>query len=169
MKVIILTGPIRSGKTTLLMSLFAGRPGTDGFLTPDSDGLRLFYDLRTGEHSEFQTDGRDGNDTSAIGRFVFSNAAFRQGNEKLAADLPSETKVMIVDEIGKLEAEGKGFLTGIEKFIGKNSDKDIIFLAVIRDYLKETFVQRFGWHDCCIADMGHNDAATKLRQWCGIE
>ena len=168
MKVIVLTGPIRSGKTTLLMSVFANKPMVDGFLTPDKDGLRVFYDLRTSEYLEFQTESGHRKDTTGIGRFVFSNAAFRHGNEKLSADLRQETKVMIVDEIGKLETGGEGFAGGIEHFIDKNYHKDIIFLVVIRDTLTELFIQKFGWNSCNLLDIMDNDVGHKLRQWCGI-
>ena len=103
MKVLILTGEVRTGKTTLLMKLFKNRSGVDGFLTPDVDGLRKYLDLADGRLYDFQTEGLQTADDVSVGRFVFRKEIFEKGNSKLCQMPVAELKSMIADEIGKLE------------------------------------------------------------------
>ena len=52
----ILTGPIKSGKTTFLMELLENIPDCGGFLTPDIHGRRHFFRLDTKECLPFEID-----------------------------------------------------------------------------------------------------------------
>ena len=51
----IITGPVRTGKTTRLSKWLSQRERLGGFLTPDGeDGLRLMFDLETRRHLPFE-------------------------------------------------------------------------------------------------------------------
>jgi len=169
MKVLILTGEVRTGKTTLLMKLFKNRSGVDGFLTPDVDGLRKYLDLADGRLYDFQTEGLQAADDISVGRFVFRKEIFEKGNSKLSQMPVTEVKIMIVDEIGKLETTGKGFASGLENFIGKNCDKNLILLAVIRDYLVGDAVRTYGLGHAAIVRIDEPEAESMIREFCGFK
>lgn len=151
------------------MKLFRGRAGVDGFLTPDADGLRKYCDLGSGKMFDFQTEDTHVPNTVSIGRFIFRGEIFEKGNNKLSSEPCPETKVMVVDEIGRLEMEGKGFAPGFRTFIGKNSDKNIILIAVIRDHLVDAAVKIYGIEDALVVSLKEPDPEQVIRDFCGLE
>ena len=74
---LILSGPIRSGKTSNLMNVFGNRPEVSGFLTPDIGNKRVIFDLKTGTCHNFETIDKEINQPIvAIGKFCFLKSGF---------------------------------------------------------------------------------------------
>jgi nucleoside-triphosphatase THEP1 len=110
-KISILTGARGQGKSTLLAEVLKNKPGVGGIITLRREGdFRDFVNLSTGESWSMQ--GEDGYQGPwlEIGRFRFSEEAFRRASERLvSAAQIQQVKLLVVDEIGPLELKDKGF------------------------------------------------------------
>ncbi|MBK8626992.1 MAG: hypothetical protein IPN86_15905 [Saprospiraceae bacterium] len=155
----IFTAPIRSGKTTALMSLFAKRKDTTGFLCPDVDGLRHFYDLSNALLLPFEAEERavDCEDLVAIGRFRFKKEIFIQAEVILMNALTSKYKFIVIDEVGKLELMGNGYEPMFGKFLVaiRALDIDCIVILVVRDYLLDQVIERYSLSDACVIQLAN--------------
>jgi nucleoside-triphosphatase THEP1 len=133
----ILSGPIRSGKTSRLLKWAEGRPDLAGIATPDQEGLKMIYDLNTRRYHSFQLGESDlhAEECTSIGKFRFSNAAFLLARQTLARAAQQGSDWLIIDEIGPLELEGRGFepQSGriIEQYLARQQRGDL--LLVVRD------------------------------------
>ncbi|GAA4371010.1 hypothetical protein GCM10023185_46070 [Hymenobacter saemangeumensis] len=115
----LLTGPIRSGKTTRLMAWARATPGAAGLLMPDGPQGRMFHDLETG--FAWPAAARLGEARPlTIGRFQFSRAAFEWANASLrgAAARPG-TRWLVLDELGPLELRGEGLAPALQSILAQ--------------------------------------------------
>lgn len=127
----LLTGPIRSGKTTALMQWASSLKDVSGILTPDLNGKRQFLNLANSEY--FHMKAIDGEAEITIGRFAFSKKNFEKANGiiKSATDCKGW---LILDEIGPLELNINGFYSSLIH-IFKNRNEKMLF--VVRESLVE--------------------------------
>lgn len=137
MQVYVLTGPVRSGKTTFMVDIFQHRDDVGGFLTPDIEGKRYFNRLDTKELLPFEINEDETNAESLkIGKYSFDKSIFRLGNQMISGIFKSDMKYFIIDEVGKLEVAGLGFSAGLrEIFLHDNHYSEIKIILIIRDYL----------------------------------
>jgi nucleoside-triphosphatase len=137
----ILSGPVRSGKTTSLMKWLEGRDDAGGILTPDVEGVRFLYDVARRERHPFELAGEPmpGEPVVEIGRFRFYQSAFEQARRILLRDLEAAPAWLIIDEIGKLELKGEGLEPAAGLLISRYRDGNVTgkLLLVVRDYLLE--------------------------------
>ncbi|MCX6558999.1 MAG: hypothetical protein NTZ26_00665 [Candidatus Aminicenantes bacterium] len=141
--ILILTGPVGSGKTSFLRRLLTYL-GSEGVAVAGFFGQRIFLDdelvgydlinaanlhrhpfLRKGEAS----DGED-----AIGPFRVDPAGQAAALDILSASAPEA--LLIVDELGPLELEGKGHWPALAPLL---DGKGRHFLFIIRDACLEEF------------------------------
>lgn len=124
------TGPIRSGKTTMLLKWSAGRDDVYGILTPDKHDRKVFLDLRTKEQFSMETDSNS-DESLVIGKFVFDKKNFEKAIQ-IVRDGILQSGWLIIDEIGPLELKGEGFHDVLKEAIatGKNN-----LILVIREGL----------------------------------
>ena len=107
--ILILTGPTRSHKTTTLKRWAENRNDCGGVLSPDVDGLRVLYNVRTKETIPWQKPMPDASDI-VVGRFSFDPHAFDVASAWLDQHLADpDVFHIILDEVGKLEMDGKGW------------------------------------------------------------
>jgi nucleoside-triphosphatase len=139
----IVTGPVRTGKTTALGRWLKQYDKAGGFLTPDgADGLRLFYDVGNDELLPFEVgDGALVEEIIEVGRFRFYKSAFDRGNDLLLQAERTDAEVIVLDEWGKLELRGKGFAKGAEYIVKKALIGSLAadLVVVVRDYLVDDF------------------------------
>src|SRR5687768_15481644 len=96
-KIYILTGEIRSGKTTAIIQWLRGRNDVYGILTPVINGKRFFVDAHTKE--QFEMEGsNEKTDILEIGRFKFSSSSFRKASNILMTNMSNEGW-LVIDEI----------------------------------------------------------------------
>lgn len=151
----ILTGPIRSGKTTALLNWSASRNDVDGLLCPDgNDGKRYFLNIQSKASFEFEVKSsykisEDNDGIVVIGHFKFLKSAFERANNLLKT-IASETKqqYIIIDELGKLELKHQGLHDAAEILIPKfiNTVNQHLIL-VVREYLLEDMVEHYDISD----------------------
>ena len=147
----ILTGPIRSYKTTTLLQWSSHRHDVGGVLTPDVDGIRHLYNVKERIfipwQKEWSTDERD----LVIGRFVFDHAAFQTAISWLDDHIhDAAISTIILDEIGPLELQGKGWDEWLQRSMDQLLTKDVLF--VVRQTILEKVIERYGLEDAKIVE-----------------
>ncbi|NOT36124.1 MAG: hypothetical protein HOP11_01970 [Saprospiraceae bacterium] len=142
MNVVILTGEIRSGKTTRLLQFVSGKNSIGGILTPDRDQKRKLYDIEKKEWSEFETELSQ-NELVCIGKFTFLKDAFKKGNTIILQSL-IKNSLTVVDEFGPLEMKGEGFFEAIEQpLLHLNQDSNKTLLLVVRPSILNDFKLKY--------------------------
>ncbi|APF18851.1 hypothetical protein Calab_3218 [Caldithrix abyssi DSM 13497] len=144
----LLTGVVRSGKTTRLLEWSKNRRDVAGILTPDRRQRRVLLDVRTGSEHPFQVQSK-AESVISIGRFTFSARTFEIGRAILKREREADCRWLIIDEIGPLELRGKGFEPEVEATIRffKNHAPQRNLILVIRDTLKDAALKHYGLTD----------------------
>ncbi len=136
----ILSAPIQTGKTTCLMEWCKNRKDVFGILTPIIQQERMFMNVHTKELFAMEVTEKEKN-ALEIGRYRFSMHAFKQANSIIQSAL-NKDGWLIVDEIGPLELQQKGFYTAIKKILNNRSiNLKIIF--VVRDSILDRVIDFF--------------------------
>lgn len=143
----LLTGSIRSGKTTALLRWAAGRPDTDGVLCPDNEkGKRYFLELRTRKRFPVEAgETHTPQECMSVGRFRFLKNAFTQANRYLiGAAQKQEYTYLIIDELGKLELKNTGLHEAAKELIPRHASVAAPHLIlVVREYLVEEMLEHY--------------------------
>ena len=148
----ILTGAIRSGKTTALLNWSKNRNDVDGLLCPDdANGKRYFLKLKNKTIFKLEAEA----ETEAvvvIGNFKFLQSAFNEANDYLILEASkTEPQFLIIDEIGKLELKNEGVHVSTEALISKfKSTNNTHLILVVRDYLLDAVLEHYGITECSI-------------------
>ena len=140
-KVIILTGAIQTGKTTLLQQFCLQNNSTAGILTPVVNGRRLFYDIAG--NNFFEMDAAADEDKLAIGKYLFSAKAFIKANAILLnASKNIELEYLVIDEIGPLEVnQQKGLYQSFKEILSSTFNYTLII--VVRQSLVDEVITAF--------------------------
>ena len=138
-KIFILSGPIRSGKTTRLKEWVINK-NAGGILSPVVEGKRMFYDIQKGEYFPMEA-SMDEKDVLKVGRFIFSLKSFHRA-EKIIVDAIEHSEWVVIDEIGPLELKGAGFCDVLKKILNDHQ-KDFNLLLVVRDSILQEFLLFF--------------------------
>jgi nucleoside-triphosphatase len=138
----LLSGPIRSGKTSALAAFIQTR-ACAGIWAPDNDeGLRILVDLSTQEKIIFQKNESTNESDVLIGKYIFDNNAFTIANNILKAAANTEADYIIIDEVGKLEMMNQGIHLGLMVVLAAASlHKDIVL--VVRDTLLDIVIEKY--------------------------
>jgi molybdopterin-guanine dinucleotide biosynthesis protein A/nucleoside-triphosphatase THEP1 len=168
-QVFILTGDIRTGKTTWLRhwisQLKLQGQEIHGFVSLDaktgsmssiekSNSLRKLLNLNTLEIIEFEVavnvDVDEADDCIRVGKFIFKKSAFSEGLLWLKKSIESpSTDWIIIDEVGKLELhKNEGFNPELDQFFkdcqAKSSGEfHANVLVVVRTELLSMFTEKY--------------------------
>jgi len=150
-QLMMITGPMRSGKTTFCRALFSilKQESLSPFSiieenTRDAAGVPISLALRDQGTGETIALGSRGEGLAHPGRpyaaFSFSREAFRWADARVKAAVAGGCGPVMIDEIGPLEAnEGGGFFATLAWVIGNGACP---LLVTIRPELEEAFVAR---------------------------
>ena len=143
MSIVIFTNPIRTGKTTQLLHWCEQQQNVGGIVMPDINGIRHVLDIQTKEIFIIECDdpGNTNEPLVNIGRFYFYAAAFEKANAILINESTKARDWLVIDEVGRLEVDGKGFYPSIKKILDTKNYKNL--LLVVRDSLYEKAVSFF--------------------------
>ena len=105
----ILSGDIRSGKTTALLNWSKGLHDVDGLLCPDGENDKRYF-LKIKSQKEIELEAKvESKNTISIGPFLFLKSAFNEANNYLLeVNERREFKCLVIDELGKLELKNEG-------------------------------------------------------------
>ena len=146
--IILLTGPIQTGKSTALEKYFGKRNDVRGFITPDGERGREVHILPRGSKPIIPMQAENPSDkTLSIGRYHFYISAFEAMKSELKQLQRNPAKWNVVDELGKLELKREGLAPEIDELIltWKNRSNDgAKLILVIREELIEKALQTYG-------------------------
>lgn len=119
----ILSAPVQSGKTSSLINWSAAKKDVYGILTPVISGKRVFMNVQTKEQFPMEATGDE--ETLNVGRFIFSKNGFDKAIQ-IIGDVINTEGWLIIDEIGPLELERKGFYTIVNEILRLRKNKTIL-------------------------------------------
>lgn len=135
----ILTGPVHTGKTTMLYNWCCQRSDVYGILTPLADGSRQFYDIATRRTLPMET--AEGEECWSIGKYRFSIKNFMLASGIIEEAL-NKNGWLVIDEIGPLELMNKGFNEVMQKVVLISND-ELKKLLVVRSSIVEEVVTHY--------------------------
>jgi len=144
--VYLLTGDIRSGKTTRLQEWTANK-NADGILAPVIDGKRHLRRIKSGEAKLLEHTGSDTDvKLTKIGNYNFLSSVFEWGREELYKVFLQKPKWLIIDEIGPLELRGEGLEPEVSRMLNDDANDETNVVLVVRKPLLETVIEHYGLH-----------------------
>ena len=117
MSIIIFSKPIHSGKTTQLMHWCKMQKTCGGILMPDVDGQRKMFDIDKKSYFKLECKSpiSSNEKTIEIGKYLFYQSAFDTANQVITEALSAVTEFIVIDEVGMLEINQKGFYTSVKQ------------------------------------------------------
>ena len=106
---------------------------------PDINGSRKIFNIKTKEIADIECSDPENatGPLTTVGRYHFYTAAFEKANTIIAEDAKVASDILIIDEVGLLELDHKGFYEATKRSVEiqeyKNGNK--ILLLVVRDSL----------------------------------
>ena len=129
--IFILTGPVKTGKTTRLIEWAEKKGNATGIATPVIEENRMFYDLHRNELFPMEASTEDKN-ILQIGKYRFNKDSFMKAESIIEEGIVNNNGFVIIDEIGPLELRGEGF-NKIFKKIMNIEKRNFDLVVVIRD------------------------------------
>jgi len=149
-RIYLLTGPVRSGKTTALRKWAHRQTKVCGLLTPDLDGFRCFMDLQTQHYFLMEAVASPASQVLEIGRFQFNANSFSRARRILQHAKPGvngtslDCEWIIVDEVGPMELRGDGLEPEISRLIEEHkTEGNTRLVLVVRDSILEQVIDHF--------------------------
>ena len=142
----ILSGNIRTGKTTALLEWSKNRKDVDGLLCPDDKfEKRYFLKIKSQETIPLEVLNSSDYDIISIGNFKFLKSSFKIANDFLISFNDKKTsKYLIIDELGKLELTNEGLHEAAENLIPIfRSDKAYHLILIIRESLLNAILSHY--------------------------
>jgi|WetSurSiteA1Bulk_404760.scaffolds.fasta_scaffold08228_3 nucleoside-triphosphatase THEP1 len=146
-KVFIITGSVGEGKTTFAKNLIEffrkNNISTGGIISERvmTDSLTTGYDLvniETGEKKIFLRQNEECG-SERIGRFTICPEGLAMGKAVLHSLIPKEKRIIIIDEVGLLELNGKGWSECISKLMQGHGNS--ILLSVRDKFVNEVKIK----------------------------
>ena len=142
----ILTGNIRTGKTTALFEWLTIREDVDGILCPDDEsGKRFFLKIKNHETFPLEVNANSSEAIVSVGNFKFLKSSFQVANDYLIYCLKeNRTKYFIIDELGKLELQNEGLHKAAAKLIKSHEFSESTYLIlVVRSSLLDEIIEKY--------------------------
>ena len=167
-RIIIITGEIRQGKTTFVLNLAEllrlENRKVAGIVAigRDADGNREGFDLlniSTGE-TTFLCSNTFQENCKQIGRYYFDPSGFSTGIEWLQSSLQTHPEMIIIDEIGPLELQDKGWTQAISILLNESKTLQI---WVIRKGLVNTILSKWKIKDALVIDIANETIDTVMQ------
>lgn len=140
-KIFIVTGKIKTGKTTRLMKWVTSKKNIDGILQPVVDDKRFLYHISKRTLIQFETDSKE--NIISIGKYNFSLSAFDKAKNIIEEALNNNLDFFVIDEIGPLELNGKGLEPEITKVISQRNLFNGKIILVVREEILDKFLNHF--------------------------
>ena len=165
---IIITGEVQSGKSTLAGDLVSFLKEENislaGILAPglwkdnQRDGFDL-VDLKTGILTPLAR-RRKNPDNTAITPFEFFTEGMAAGKKALDVNTCRNAHVIMVDEVGKLELEGRGWAGFLDPLLSLEA---AIHIWIVREYLVEEVIKKWSLMGVEIIYANHKMAFERLK------
>jgi len=165
--IFILTGPVHSGKTTLLkrtiLEFKRKKLVVSGFLSKAvfRGRERIGYDLfDLKEEKSIPLIRREGRkDWQSVGSYFFVPSGLEEAQRIISCSKNSD--ICVVDEVGPLELSGKGFWPALKPILFPPLTT---FLITVRKSILEDFLGILGRTDTRVFDMRDKDVYSQLTE-----
>lgn len=141
----LLSGPVHSGKTSALTVFVNQHSNVGGFICPDILNLRYLINVSDGTQHLFQVLNSQSENDIQIGQYSFLKSGFSAAHSILLSAKNYDFNFFIIDEIGKLELQGKGLEPALTLALKEFRNTNII--AIVRDYLLEEIIEKYQFSD----------------------
>lgn len=141
----ILSGPVRSGKTTRLEKWVQAQANIDGILAPVIDEKRCLRHIASAETKLLEKRNcSEADQLIRIGRHTFSEEVFTWAREKLCLCMETKRDWLIIDEIGPLELDGMGLEPVVSQILSARKQfPDLKIVLVVRESLKDKMLRHY--------------------------
>ncbi len=164
-KVFIITGSVGQGKTTYLQKIIEILKENNilisGIYSPRimENNDTIGYDIIDIESnkSEILLRKNSNNNYEKIGKYYIYPQGFSHGNEILKLSKNIDNKIVVIDEVGFLELENKGWANNISELI-KETNKHL--LITVRENLVENVINKWEFKNYFIFNISENSAVT---------
>ena len=161
-KVFIISGSVGQGKTTCLINIIqtlkANNISVGGIYSPRilENDITIGYDVVdiTNNKREEYLRIYGGENPDKIGKFSILKQGIALGHRALASAGNINSNVVIIDEVGALELDGKGWADDLTKLLNV-SDSHI--LLCVRDSFIEQIIRKWNISECKIFYVSEND------------
>ena len=147
MSIFLFSRPVRSGKTSELQRWCDTQKNVTGILMPDVNGKRMLQDIGSGMLFEMECDDPPNSEKPLlqVGRYYFYASAFTKANSSLLETLSALPQWLVIDEVGKLELDKKGFYPAVKQLVERyrNTRSGSNLLMVVREGLYEEVARFF--------------------------
>lgn len=161
-RVFIISGGVGEGKTScveaIVKALQVKNISFSGIYTPrvmengNTSGYNV-VDLSSGEHKCFlRLEGNTGQ--QKIGRYYIMEQGLRLGVNSLKASLKITNEIVIIDEAGRLELDGKGWATCISYLLNTGNCR---VLLTVRDRFVDDVIHNWNIKQCLVYKLSEND------------
>lgn len=158
----LITGQVNVGKTTSIHHWMKQNPTLQfaGFLTPKINGERCFFVLPHGYYLNMEAKANE-TQTIDVGKYRFSKKSFDIVSEQTRLNSIYKESIIIIDEIGPLEARGEGFNELFKQVLQKQNH----LLVVVRQTMLEDIIKQFqlSQHSISITEISEPDQNLNLR------
>ena len=157
-QVVIITGEIHQGKTTFAQKIVADlleqKIRIAGFFSVgiNENGIRTGFnlvDIGSSRQIELCSDKKN-EKRLKLGRYYFNSDAITLGNEILNSNNLSDKQLIVIDEVGHLELNGKGWSNSIENITRSNT---VPQLWIVRKSLVQKCSRRWNIGNAYIFDI----------------
>lgn len=157
-EIYIITGEVNSGKSSWLLKNIAGLRDAFGVIAEGIfiDSRKVGFvaiDIHSNQLMELARSDRK-LDGFVIGRYSFSAAAFDFAKSAISKGIGEH--ILVIDEIGKLELEGKGYTDLLHKALSSDTKK--LFIT-IRKPLLGRVIEYFKITEPVIIDINGTETA----------
>ena len=161
-KIFIVCGPVGGGKTTFTRNITEFLKDQDinseGILSErimagsKTTGYDI-VDIATGKREIFlREDGNSGEET--IGKFYIYSAGLETGRSILGALVSEKTGIVIIDEVGFMELQGRGWYNSISELLDKSPNH---ILMTVRDKYVDEVKKKWNLTEAIIFNVPDND------------
>ena len=137
----ILTGPVKSGKSSRLFDWVSNQPEAAGILSLLIDGKKHLYSIAEKEKKCLETSKEN---AVKVGRYMFDQNVFYWAQKQLIEELSIAKGYLIIDEIGYLELKREGLEPTLSDIIKEAEERDDIkLLLVMRESLVNQIIKHY--------------------------
>lgn len=130
--IFMLTGPQNSGKSTKLMNWSQKQDNIIGIICPRDRGNRELFSIFSQTYKEFEVEN-ESDSVQKIGKYKFLKNSFDWAEKELLKALSLKPRWIVIDEIGPLELQGKGFDKILRKLLIELELKSSNLMLVVRN------------------------------------
>jgi len=142
-KIYIVTGKIKSGKSTFVEKWIRSKSNVAGIIQPVINGERFIKNISSNNYKKLTTNIINST-TIKIGKYLFDSETFNWAKVQLNIAVKTKPEWLVIDEFGILELDGKGLepeFTNILKRIKKQNHTKL--LVMVRENLLDQFLDKY--------------------------